>query len=116
METLQSIIARIPAWKKAREVNIERIAGLTNANYRITVDGEHFVLRVSGQNTGKLGINRNHELAALQAAEAAGLGPEVIAFLLPEGHLVTKWVDGRHWDASEYRTPENVRLLTNTVK
>jgi thiamine kinase-like enzyme len=63
-----------------------------------------------------LGINRSHELAALQAAAVEGLGPEVIAFLLPEGHLVTKWVDGRHWDVNEYRTPEHVRLLTNTVK
>lgn len=45
-----------------------------------------------------------------------GLGPEVVAFLLPEGHLVTRWVEGRHWDAAEFRTPHNVRLLTETVK
>jgi thiamine kinase-like enzyme len=113
---IQPILARIPAWKKAREINIERIAGVTNANYRITVDGERFVLRVSGPNTARLGINRSHELAALQAAAAASLGPEVVAFLPPEGHLVTKWVDGRHWDAAEYRTPEHVRLLTSTAR
>jgi len=116
MQDIQHIVQQIPAWRQARELHYERIAGLTNANYRVVVDGEAYVLRVNGQNTQRLGIDREHEYAALQAAEQAGIGPKVIAFLRPEGHLVTRWVEGRHWDASEYRTPENVRLLTQTVQ
>lgn len=113
---LQAIAARVPEWRRARKIEFERIAGLTNANYRIKVDGECFVLRVSGQNTEKLGINRMHELAALRNAAAAGIGPEVVAYLPPEGHLVTCWVPGRHWSAEEFRTPEHVRLFTETVQ
>jgi thiamine kinase-like enzyme len=116
MDLLHSIIDRVLAWQGARDIKVERIAGLTNTNYRITVGGDCFVLRVSGQNTERLGINRSFEFAALQAAAAAGIGPEVVAFLPPEGHLVTRWVDGRHWEVSEYRNPEQVRLLTETVK
>lgn len=114
--SLNQIIARVSDWRGRQEIQLEHIAGLTNANYRVTVDGERFVLRVSGQNTQRLGINRAHELAALQAAAAAGIGPQVVAFLPPEGHLVTRWIDGRHWDTAEYRTVENVRLLTETAK
>jgi thiamine kinase-like enzyme len=110
------VIDRIPAWQGVRDIQVERIAGLTNTNYRLTVQGECFVLRISGRNTGRLGIDRCHELAALQAAAAAGIGPKVVFFLPPEGHLVTRWVDGRHWDVNEFRTPEHVRLLTETVK
>jgi len=116
METVQRIIERVPAWQGAAQINVARIAGLTNSNYRVTVDGEHFALRVSGQNAARLGINRAHELAALRSAADAGLGPEVVAFLPPEGHLVTRWVEGRHWGVQEYRTPEHVQLLTKTVK
>jgi thiamine kinase-like enzyme len=116
MGTLHQIISRISAWQGAGDIQVERIAGLTNENYRITVDGEPFVLRISGQNTDRLGINRIHELESLQAAAAAGIGPDIVAFLPPEGHLVTRWVDGRHWQASEYRTPGHVRLLTEIVK
>jgi thiamine kinase-like enzyme len=119
MNPVQQIIARIPAWQNARDAQnaqVEQISGLTNTNYRITVDGERFVLRVSGQNTARLGINRDYELAALQAAAVAGIGPEVVAFLPSEGHLVTRWVEGRHWGVDEYRTPGHVRLLTETVK
>lgn len=116
MDTVQSIIERVSAWQGAAQIEVTKIAGLTNQNYKVTVDGEHFVLRVSGQNTARLGINRVHEFAALRSAAAAGLGPQVLTFLAPEGHLVTRWVEGRHWDVSEYRTPEHVRLLTETVK
>jgi len=116
MQTLQEIIARIPAWKGQDPIRVEKIAGLTNSNYRVTVGGERFVLRLSGQNTTRLGINRAHELAALRSASQAGLAPEVVAYLQPEGHLVTRWVEGRHWEVQEFRTPEHVRLLTETVK
>ena len=115
-EELAPIIARIPAWSHAEQIQVERTAGLTNANYCVAVDGERFVLRASGENTQRLGINREHEAAALKNATTLGLGPEVFAFLLPEGHLVTRWVEGRHWDPVEFRTPEHVRLLTETVK
>jgi len=115
-DQVDRIINRIPAWQGRQDMHYERIAGLTNQNYRITVDGKSFVLRISGQNTGRLGIDRTCELEALQLAAAAGIGPEVVKFLLPEGHLVTRWVDGRHWEVDEFRTPAHVRLLTETVK
>ena len=113
---VESILNRVPGWSPAGDVQVERMAGLTNNNYRLTVDEERFMLRVSGKNTQRLGIDRKHELAALQAAAAAGIGPEVVAFLLPEGHLITRWIDGRHWKVDEFRTPENVRQLTGMVK
>ena len=116
MDEISQVINRIPAWRTAREIQVERIAGLTNANYRLSLDGERYVLRLSGKNTERLGIHRAHEAAALQAAAAAGLAPEIIAFIEPEGHLVTRWIDGRHWKHKEFRTPQNVRLLTETVK
>jgi thiamine kinase-like enzyme len=116
MDELSIIINRVPAWVNTSNIKIERIAGLTNANYQVSVGGERFVLRVSGQNTERLGINRHHEVAALRAAAEAGIGPQVIAFLLPEGHLVTRWIEGRHWEVAECRTPEHIRLLTETVK
>jgi thiamine kinase-like enzyme len=116
MDEVNQVIAMVPAWKEAKDIQVTRIEGLTNANYQVCVDGERFVLRISGQNTARLGINRAHEVAALQAAAAAGLGPQIVAFIQPEGHLVTRWIDGYHWDDREFRTPQNVRLLTETVK
>ena len=75
MNEVKQIIARIPGWSQARNLKVERIEGLTNMNYRVTVDGERYVLRVSGENTARLGINRSHEFVALENAAEAGIGP-----------------------------------------
>ena len=116
IDPVKQIIARIPAWIGVKDIQIEPIGGLTNRDFRLTIGGMDYVLRISGQNTEQLGINRKHELAALRSAAEAGIGPEVVVFLLPEGHLVTRWVEGHHLRSDELRTSKNVRLLTETVK
>jgi thiamine kinase-like enzyme len=74
MSKIEEIIARIPGWPSGTEMQITPLQGLTNTNYSVTVHGERFVVRVSGENTVRLGINRKHELEALVAASNAGLG------------------------------------------
>jgi len=116
MTELDSLVRRMPFWKPNLTVNAERIGGLTNENYRLTVGDESYALRINGENAGALGIDREAEVRALKIVSAAGLGPELIARLEPEGYIVTRWIDGVHWDAPEFRTPERVSLLTDTVR
>ena len=59
--------------------------GITNRNFLVDVDGESFVLRVPGKDTDLLGIDRRHEREAAERAADLGVGPEVVAFLEPEG-------------------------------
>jgi thiamine kinase-like enzyme len=113
---INEIICRIPNWANAKDLRIEPLEGLTNTNYLVKVAGECFVLRLSGKNAAQLGINRELELEALSAASKAGIGPEVVHFFLPEGHLVTRYIYGRHWTLAEYRTRDNLRRLVETVK
>ncbi|NHJ84704.1 MAG: phosphotransferase [Asgard group archaeon] len=113
---LQSIIAKIPNWINAKELTIEKTSGLTNKNYQVTVDGERFVVRISGKNAEKLGINREYEMEALRAVSEAGIGPEIVYISKPQGHLVTRWIEGHHWTADEFRRPENVLLMVETMK
>ena len=67
--------------------------GLTNHNFKVTVGGEAFVLRVGGADTELLGIDRGHEHEAAVVAAGLGVGPEVVAFLEHESCLVTRFVD-----------------------
>jgi thiamine kinase-like enzyme len=69
--------------------------GITNRNFRIELDGEGtVVLRIGGKDTALLGIDRDVEHAATRAAAVLGLAPEVVAFVEPEGYLVTRFVEG----------------------
>jgi thiamine kinase-like enzyme len=92
MTALEDAVERV--WP-GREARVEVLGGgITNHNLKVELDGELFVLRVAGKDTGLLGIDRAVELAATQAAAAAGIGPEVVAFVEPEGWLVTRFVEG----------------------
>ena len=67
----------------------ERLAGLTNLNYRI---GE-YVLRISGAGTSEY-INRSDEEVAARSAATAGVNAEVLYFDAGDGLMVTRFVDG----------------------
>jgi thiamine kinase-like enzyme len=78
-----------------RDLAIEPLGGgITNRNFKVETDGRRYVLRIGGRDTELLGIDRSAEHAASRIAADLGLGPEVVAFVEPEGYLVTKYVDG----------------------
>jgi thiamine kinase-like enzyme len=69
--------------------------GITNHNFKVMAGGEWFVLRIGGKDTALLGIDRSVEHEATLAAARLGIGPEVVAFVEPEGYLVTRFVAGQ---------------------
>jgi thiamine kinase-like enzyme len=81
-------------WPGAEAVVAPLGGGITNRNFRVDVGGESFVLRIGGKNTELLGIDRAAEHAASLSAARLGVGPEVLAFVEPEGYLVTRYVEG----------------------
>src|SRR5262245_56421864 len=70
--------------------------GITNRNFLVTgaPGGATFVVRLAGNDTHLLGISREVEHAATVAAAGVGVGAEVLAFLRPEGYLVTRFIEG----------------------
>jgi thiamine kinase-like enzyme len=114
---VEEAIARIPMWKDAQDLNVALLrGGITNYNYRVDVGGESFVLRVSGEKTELLGINREHEYRAQCIAAEAGVAPEVVYFVEPEGYLVTRFIRGRLITPEELRQPENLRRLARILR
>ncbi|HXI79822.1 MAG TPA: choline kinase family protein [Verrucomicrobiae bacterium] len=93
--TIEQVIAAIPAWA-GREVVAEAIpAGLTNRNYRVTVDGTPTFVRIPGADTGLLAVDRGNEIHNTRAAAAAGAGPAVLHHLPQWDAFVLEWIDGR---------------------
>jgi thiamine kinase-like enzyme len=66
--------------------------GITNRNFRVRTPEGDFVVRVFGEKTAALGIDRSAERLATEAAARAGVGPEVIAFT--DDLLVASFIEG----------------------
>jgi thiamine kinase-like enzyme len=90
--------------------------GITNRNFRVDVNGSSFVLRVGGNDTNLLGIDRGVEHAASVRAAEVGVGPQVIAFVQPEGWLVTRFIEGRPVPPEEIRKPEGIRRVAAVLR
>jgi thiamine kinase-like enzyme len=95
----EEVAARI--WP-GRDIRLEPLGGgITNHNFLVDVEGERVVLRIAGADTELLGIDREAERAAAEAAADAGVGPEVVGFA--EGCLITRYLGGTPVPPDEVR-------------
>ena len=90
--------------------------GITNHNVKVELDGETYVLRVSGKDTELLGIDRGVELAATRAAASLGIGPDVLQFVEPEGWLVTRFLCGEVPPLERMREPETLERVAHALR
>jgi thiamine kinase-like enzyme len=110
----EAIVSRV--WP-GREAEIEPLGGgITNHNFKVVVGEDAFVLRIGGKDTELLGIERSAEHGASTVAAAVGVGPAVVAFVEPEGYLVTRFLEGRPVPEEEMRTPEMIERVTQALR
>jgi thiamine kinase-like enzyme len=98
-------------------VEVEPLGGgITNHNFKVVAAGEAFVLRIGGERTELLGIDRRAEHAAASIAAELGVGPNVVAFVEPEGSLVTEFIVGEPAPVEEMRRPETLREVAGLLR
>lgn len=115
--TVEEAISRVPQWQGVTDIRSSAIGGgITNHNYRIDVGDDSFMLRITGKNTGMLGINREAEYAANLTAGELGIAPEVIHIIRPENYLVTRFIEARPLPPDELRQPDNLRQIADMLK
>jgi thiamine kinase-like enzyme len=97
---LNDILPRLEASLAAlRGTPSELDGGITNRNFRVTLGDGEYVVRLPGKDTELLGIDRDAERMANEAAARLGIAPEVAAAL--DDCLVTRFVACAPIDAGE---------------
>jgi len=115
---LTAALQRLPEIA-GRPVTLTALSGgITNRNYHVTIDGEkdQFVIRLAGNDTHLLGISREVEHAATVAAAGVGVGPEVVAFIRPEGYLVTRFIVGAPVAPEDVHRPPTLRRIADSIR
>jgi len=117
-DELVGAMQRVPELA-GRELALTALSGgITNRNFLVTIPGERdrYVIRLAGNDTHLLGISREVEHAATVAAAGVGVGPEVTAFIRPEGYLVTRFIEGSPVSADEVREPETLSRVADSLR
>jgi thiamine kinase-like enzyme len=116
MTIIDEIIAKIVDWDGC-SISIQQISGgLTNTNYKVVVDGKPFFVRVPGEGTELLAVDRRNEYYNTKAAAEAGAGPQVL-FYLPEFQvMVLEFLEGDTMSKATLNATGMPTKITQAIK
>src|SRR5689334_1798638 len=116
MSVIEEAVAKIEDWK-GRQIDIQPLSGgLTNSNFKVTVDGMPYFIRVPGESTELLAIDRNNEYHNSEAAAQAGVGPQVLYHLPEYNVMVLKFLDGKTMSKDSLNAPGMPTRMALAVK
>ena len=121
-DELIAAMQRVPELA-GRDLTLTALSGgITNRNFLVTPIGaeerrtDRYVIRLAGNDTHLLGISREVEHAATVAAAGVGVGPEVTAFIRPEGYLVTRFIEGGPVSGQAVQEPATLRRVADSLR
>jgi thiamine kinase-like enzyme len=94
------IAALLASWDAAlfpgEEVAVSvLVGGANNRNYVVACKGAKYALRIANAQNERFAVDRASALQAQRDAAAGGLAPPVFAAKLPEGHILSGFVEGK---------------------
>jgi thiamine kinase-like enzyme len=111
---IEDVVARL--WP-GREIRISPIAaGLTNQNFRVDIGLTPYFVRLPGQSTDLLAVDRANELHNTRAAAAAGVGPKVVDHDPASGALVLEWIDGGTMSNAAFAEPGTPARIASALR
>ncbi len=95
-------VSRVSLWR-GKDLNVSPLSGgLTNENYLVEAAGERYVMRIPGQSTELLSIDRANEVHNTKAAASTGIGPRVLEHVPGLDVLVLEFIPGPTMSARTY--------------
>ena len=109
-------VARVSLWK-GQDVKISQLSGgLTNANYLVESAGRRYVMRIPGQSTDLLSIDRANEVYNTKAAASTGIGPQVLEHVAGLDVLVLEFIPGATMSAHALQSREMAARMASSFR
>jgi thiamine kinase-like enzyme len=114
--TIEQVVENIADWR-GQSIEVQPISGgLTNTNYRVDVAGTPYVVRIPGESTELLAINRENEYYNTKAAAEAGAGAK-IAYYLPDLQvMVLEYIYGETMSIQALQRPGMPTRIAQSLK
>jgi thiamine kinase-like enzyme len=116
MSVIEEAVAKIEDWR-GRNISIQPLSGgLTNSNYKVEVDGTPYFVRVPGESTELLAIDRNNEYHNTKAAAEAGVAPQVLYYLPEHCVMVLEFLEGKTMSKDSLGAPGMPTRMAQAIK
>ena len=116
MTTLGEVVTRVSLWKGQRPMVSQLSGGLTNENYLVEAGGQKYVMRIPGQATELLAIDRANEVYNTKAAASTGIGPRVLEHVPGLDILVLEFIPGPTMAAKTLQSKEMAARMADSFR
>lgn len=113
---IEKAIEEITAWQGLEKKIAPMSGGLTNTNYRIEVDSVPYFVRVPGESTELLAVDRDNEYYNTKAAAEAGIGSKVLYHLSEYNIMVLEFIQGETMSNETLQLPEMPVRIAESLK
>lgn len=116
------IVALLGSWQPdlfpAPEIRVTvLVGGANNRNYVVKSADAKYALRIANPQNERFAVDRASALKAQREAAGGDLAPAVIAWRLPEGHILSRFIEGRTLlDQEQLRDPDVLALAGRTLR
>lgn len=114
--TIENVVSQISEWQGKPAEITALSGGLTNTNYQVFVDGTPYFVRIPGESTELLAINRHNEYHNTAAAAAAGVGPKVLYHLPEHDVMVLEFIHGETMSNQKLQAPGMPVRIARSLK
>jgi thiamine kinase-like enzyme len=112
----EEAIEELPTWQgKAKKISPMH-GGLTNTNYVVEVDGTRYFVRLPGESTELLAVDRDNEYFNTRAAAETGIGPKVIDHLPQYNIMVLEFINGETMSNEKLQAPGMPVRIAESLK
>ncbi len=116
MSIIEEAVAKIEDWK-GKDVSIQPLSGgLTNSNFCVTVAGKPYFVRVSGESTELLAIDRKNEVHNTRSAAEAGVAPSVLYHLPEYEVMVLEFLHGTTMSKASLNQPGMPTRMAQSIR
>ncbi len=116
MSVIEQVVSKIEDWQ-GKSVAIQPLSGgLTNTNFKVEVEGAPYFVRVPGESTELLAVDRKNEYFNAKAAAEAGVGPKVLYYLPEYQVMVLEFLYGRTMSNATLNAPGMPEKIAQALK
>jgi thiamine kinase-like enzyme len=116
MSIIEEVVTQIEDWQ-GKDIAIQPLSGgLTNSNFCVMVDGTPYFIRVPGESTELLAIDRKNEVYNNKAAAEAGVAPRVLYHLPEYDVMVLQFLEGKTMSKESLNQPGMPTRMAQAIK
>ncbi len=115
MLSIEQVIGMIGDWKDRKLEYAHLKGGITNHNFKVTIDGEKYMVRIPGAGSD-LFIDRANELECSIQAGKTGVSPEVVYHIKEENVSVFRFISGKTLNTEQIaRSNQIIRRIVRAI-